>query len=119
LRPPENYGTLSIKRLFFWDEVVVLKWVAVAAVPQPPMVLHWMDCQRRMISPKWQVVLFVDFNGGWSARGGMEIPVCQRYSRITTEKTLFVKPLPAQILRNGLHAQPKQANLKGGKAADA
>ncbi|MDA8194513.1 MAG: transposase [Thermaerobacter sp.] len=66
------------------------------------MLLRWIGCQRLIYNAKVQEDRYYRrFQRQMVGTVGETVPVDQEYSRFITERTAFLKPVPAQILRNG------------------
>ncbi|MDA8193275.1 MAG: helix-turn-helix domain-containing protein [Thermaerobacter sp.] len=89
--------------------------------PEPEQILlRWIGCQRVIYNAKVQEDRYYRrFQRQMVGMVGETVPVDQEYSRFITERTAFLKPVPAQILRNGAvkfrQAYPRFFNKLGGR----
>ena len=69
---------------------------------QQQILLRWIGCQRLIYNAKVQEDRYYRrFQRRMVGMVGEDIPVDQQYSRFITDKTVFLKQVPSQILRNG------------------
>ena len=69
---------------------------------QQQILLRWIGCQHLIYNAKVQEDRYYRrFQRRMVGMVGKDIPVDQQYSRFITDKTVFLKQVPSQILRNG------------------
>ncbi|PSR21079.1 MAG: hypothetical protein C7B45_12305 [Sulfobacillus acidophilus] len=69
---------------------------------QQQILLRWIGCQRVVYNATVQEGRhFRRFSQRMVGTAGEKVPVDQEYSRFITERTVFLRQVPSQVLRNG------------------